>query len=242
MALPSIAQIDPRFARVFAPETSKRRSPASKSKTRATISNPTSMATLTTGSGHSIKQFVVHKDFACHYSPVLKAAFNSNFLEGRTQVYHLDDVEEEVGSLLVNWLYSQDLVVESIEKEENVPYEAVHLVQLWVVADKLLIPQLQNLVIQKLIKREKILGIIPIDTLTDLYKTTSKDSPLRLLLLHQCACLLDPWHFSKFPEDFPKEMLLELAQFACGDQSNLTKRSGIHTNLDQYMVSDNSEG
>jgi hypothetical protein len=35
--------------------------------------------------GKSDQKFIVHKKFACYYSPVLKAAFNSNFIEG--QIY-----------------------------------------------------------------------------------------------------------------------------------------------------------
>ena len=37
------------------------------------------------------KKFIIHKEFACYVSPVFDAAFNSNFVEGQTQTYKLDD-------------------------------------------------------------------------------------------------------------------------------------------------------
>lgn len=48
-------------------------------------------------------------EFACHYSPVLKAAFNSSFLEGQTQTYRLEDISPSAFRLLVQWLYGQNI-------------------------------------------------------------------------------------------------------------------------------------
>lgn len=59
----------------------------------------------------------VHKEFAIYHSPVLKAAFNSNFIEGKTQEYGLHDINEEVARLLTTWLYTQK--VEVFEEDEN---------------------------------------------------------------------------------------------------------------------------
>ncbi|KAH7363880.1 hypothetical protein BKA65DRAFT_388657, partial [Rhexocercosporidium sp. MPI-PUGE-AT-0058] len=70
-------------------------------------SNPASIITLKVGKDESVKEFIVHKDYACHFSPVLKAAFNSSFLEGQTQVYQLKDTHEGVVTMLVHWLYHQ---------------------------------------------------------------------------------------------------------------------------------------
>ncbi|PVH85663.1 hypothetical protein DL98DRAFT_605229 [Cadophora sp. DSE1049] len=220
---------------------SKRRSPDAKSKSRAKISNPASIVMLTTGSGESIKNFVVHKDFACHYSPVLKAAFNSNFLEGQTQISHLEDAKDETVSLLVNWFYSQELSVDSLEKNEIVDGDHWKLIRLWVLADKLLIPRLQNVTIIKLTEMEKAFNKTPVGCLNYIYNNTAAGSPLRLLLLHQCACLMDPKSFLKAEAEFPKSMLIELAIFACGDHSALIKRSRIRNNLEQYKVPEDFE-
>jgi hypothetical protein len=50
---------------------------------------------------------VVHKEFACYHSPVLKAAFDGEFIESKTKTYELHDIEGPVAQLFVNWLYTQ---------------------------------------------------------------------------------------------------------------------------------------
>ncbi|KAK0126627.1 hypothetical protein ONS95_008213 [Cadophora gregata] len=71
------------------------------------LRKPQQLVTLL--AGDSPTKFVVHKYFACHYSPVFDAAFNGNFLEGQTQEYKIQDVDEETVRLLVHWLYTQTL-------------------------------------------------------------------------------------------------------------------------------------
>jgi hypothetical protein len=57
------------------------------------------LITFVMGSGQT--EFVVHKSFIYHASPVLKAAFSSNFTEGQTQRYVLEDITEEAFQLFV---------------------------------------------------------------------------------------------------------------------------------------------
>ena len=60
------------------------------------------MITLYAGDKQDSKSFLVHSSFAVHYSPVLKAAFSSDFVEGKTQEYRLDEESEEVVQLLIH--------------------------------------------------------------------------------------------------------------------------------------------
>ena len=83
--------------------------------------NPNSFVTLIAGQDDNSKSFGVHKDFSCHYSPVLKAASASSFVEGQTQTYKLPDATEEATALLVHWFYTQELLVDALEKDENDP-------------------------------------------------------------------------------------------------------------------------
>jgi hypothetical protein len=53
----------------------------------------------------------VHKEFACFASPVFDAAFNSNFIEGQTQTYKLDDTTSRAFRLLTQWLYFEKLKI-----------------------------------------------------------------------------------------------------------------------------------
>jgi hypothetical protein len=60
------------------------------------------MVTIVAGKDDAAKEFIVHKDFACAYSPVFKAALHSSMIEGQTQIYRLEEAEPEVVQLLVH--------------------------------------------------------------------------------------------------------------------------------------------
>jgi len=92
----------------------------------------------------------VHKNFITHYSPYFDAAFNGNFAEGQSQKLDLEDTEPHVFGTFVNWLYSQN--IENAEGE--IPDDST-LVNLWLLADKCLVPKLQNQVIRNLDRRAK---------------------------------------------------------------------------------------
>jgi len=59
------------------------------------------MVTFHIGEEDGEEDFLVHKDFACSYSPILKAAFNSIFFEGQTQSYRLNDNPTDAFRMLV---------------------------------------------------------------------------------------------------------------------------------------------
>jgi hypothetical protein len=54
--------------------------------------DPCAMVTFLIGNREDPTKFLVHKEVACRRSPVLDVAFNSQFEEGRTQTYYLDDI------------------------------------------------------------------------------------------------------------------------------------------------------
>lgn len=97
--------------------------------------------------GCEVESFYVHKNFITHYSPYFDAAFNGNFAEGQSQKLDLEDTEPHVFGTFVNWLYSQD-----IETAEGEVPEVSTLVNLWLLADKCLVPKLQNQVMHALDK------------------------------------------------------------------------------------------
>lgn len=190
--------------------------------------------------GPEKKKFILHKEFACQYSPVFKAAFNSDFIEGQTQTYKLEDVTEAAARLLVNWFYTQQLDIEgygasSPEKRQ----EDMALCQLWVLADKLLVPQLQNQTIRTMVDLRVKTNIIPTLSLEYIWANTSPGNPLRRLLVHQCATLAPSCYFN-YSTRYPQEMLIELAEFHAQfrDSARLRKESGMDDNLAQYEVSE----
>ena len=89
--------------------------------------------------------------------------------------------------------------------------EQLRLVKLWVLADKLLIPLLQNMTLD-------FLNEIRLESKNDtcskcleyVCANTSKDSGLRRWFVHRCAFRMDPNAFLNHPERFPQQMLLEI--------------------------------
>jgi hypothetical protein len=178
---------------------------------------PNQMVTLY--AGDSGEAFTVHKEFACHYSPVLKAAFNSNFVEGQTQTYRLQETTERAVRLLVQWFYTQKLdifVPESEEDAKSGEYIAakvsqdMSLVELWILAEKLLIPALQNLVAKGIEQCRLQANAISTTSLHYVYEKTERGSLLRRLMVDICFSHLRITSYLTHPDRYPQEMLIEL--------------------------------
>lgn len=159
---------------------------------------------------------MVHKDFACHYSPVFKAAFNSDFVESQTQEYRVDEDGEEGIRPLVHWVYTQKLDLLQFQETFNdfdgdaATKEDMCLVNLWVLADKLLIPQLQNMTLGALVKICGKAQGLATHCLEYVCANTSKDSGLRRWFVHRCAFRIESNSFLEHPEEYPHQLLLEI--------------------------------
>jgi hypothetical protein len=164
--------------------------------------------------GPDEKKFIVHKEFACHYSPVLNAAFNSQFIEGQTQTYRLEDTTEGTFRLFLQWLYYQQLELLQLQDgnvDDNLVIdEDESLFGLWILADKLGAPHLQNLAIESIEKiRYKTEGLA-LSHLHYIYDNTSTGSLLREYMVDQCRENLWPESYINCGHDFPHEFLIEL--------------------------------
>jgi hypothetical protein len=170
--------------------------------------------------------FMVHKEHACQYSPVLDKAFNSTFKEGETQTYTIDDTTVGAFRMFVQWVYSQKLNV-SVDhgdnwlalqhmRENQSPHicacikETFSLLQLWVLSEKLMVPLLQDVVMDQfnIIRRTRA-ELFDLH-LNYIYANTSKESPLRRFVVQVIA-----WSpgidYKEIPWQYPKEFLLDLA-------------------------------
>ena len=175
------------------------------------------LVTILLGKTAEEKRFVVHKALACHYSPVFNSAFNGDFQEGQAQTYHLEDTSKGAVQLLVQWIYMQKLDLNQFPQETRLGLKVHYVAQLWVLADKLLIPRLQNAAAQEIATQRFNSGKIPTWSLNYVYENTGRGSPLRRLFIRLCApALCDrqlPDFYTRHPDKFTKEMLLELADF-----------------------------
>lgn len=88
------------------------------------------------------------------------------------------------------------------------------MVKLWVLADKLLLPSLQNLIIDALETLRKDSGKTPTLCIRYFCKNTAKDSAIRRFFVALCAghlkpeCILD--NLFQYPPDFLAEIVIVL--------------------------------
>lgn len=186
-------------------------------------------------SGSNPQKFVVHKDFACHFSPVLSAAFNSDFIEGQPQECKLEGTSKGTIRLLINWFYTQKFDVDPLDDGASPAQYFIPLIKLWVLADMLLIPMLQNMLIKEMHKTMLNCKELPIKSFDLLYTDTATGSPLRRFFVDMCARHLAPKNFLNYPEDFPKEMLLDLVTVFASSHSD-RKKLMPHHKLQIYFV------
>lgn len=126
---------------------------------KLTIRNALEMITFQIGPEKV--DFVGHKDFACHASPVLKAAFgpNSGVKESTTNIFKIPDTTPAAFNLWLQWTYQPYVVSRTfgiyttllnsqaasvadllVEFEENMKT----FIGLWGLAQYLMMPALQN--------------------------------------------------------------------------------------------------
>lgn len=96
------------------------------------------MITLIASDDPDNTRYLVHEEYACFYSPVLKIRFSGDVPTGEMQTFVLDGCHQNVLRLLVQWIYRQEVCSTSSDDYYR------DLMELWILADKLGIPRLQN--------------------------------------------------------------------------------------------------
>lgn len=161
-------------------------------------------------------------------------------MEDKTQIYKLDDTTTGAFEYLVEWLYSQHFS-KDIDSGDIMAIHAgfKHLIELWVLAEKLLIPALQNAVILEIAARMKSTSITPTTCLNYVYENTAKDSQLRRFVVRLCAWELSHSWLDKYPAQFPKELLIEMVQMLSGSMTEKTReRKGAEMDQIGYEVAE----
>lgn len=160
--------------------------------------------------GAKKEHFIIHKEFAC-VSPFLEAAFNGEFIEGRTSTYVLEDIEPPVFRLFAQFLFKGTVVFschnKDPEDDSSPKWDTNHpmncseqdklSVRLWVLGDRFLMPALQNVVLEQMIRAYGRCNSMTPDVCKYIYDNTSIDSPSRRLLLDQWAGNLSRPEFLK---------------------------------------------
>jgi hypothetical protein len=108
-------------------------------------------------------------------------------------------------------MYHQELDV-GVTTKETKSLTDKQLIKLWVLADKLLIPTLQNMIQRELERQRKKFKAISTNCIPYVYQETAPGSSLRRLFVSWCAWNMHRSRLIQRPEHFPKEMLLDLTQ------------------------------
>ncbi|KUJ22804.1 uncharacterized protein LY89DRAFT_714523 [Mollisia scopiformis] len=208
------------------------------------FSNPSDMVTFIVGLKK--EKFIVHKEFACKNSEVLRAAFNGPFLEGRTGTYILEDTSAAAFRMFTEFLYSgkitlhyhnlnaeDDLVLaEDEEHIEMCAQQDTDLIDLWLLADRFLMVDFQNQVIDHMKRIYQICGVMSSCQFRKIYDNTQEGSPLRRLVVDLCCWAFFADYIKDKSDKFPQDMLVDVAiAYRDAAPSNVitSKRSEIPT-------------
>jgi hypothetical protein len=106
------------------------------------------------------------------------------FSRGSIQTYRLDEsFEASTNQFLFNWIYRQVLEIDVPQGSQIKGRKQFNIIPLWILADCLLIPSLQNQVIPLLYKVKKEHGC-PSSLYAYIYDNTSDSSPLRKFCIY----------------------------------------------------------
>ncbi len=125
-----------------------------------------------------LPKYIFHRNLISHHSPFFAAAFKSNFKEG---ISHEMTLEADVRAFGVfsNWLYTQNILNSKGDRPD-----LGTLANLWILADRFLVPVLQNKVVDNLYYmlnsgREKVSDFLAFCKIAD--EHAKGDNPLTSL-------------------------------------------------------------
>lgn len=91
--------------------------------------------------------------------------------------------------------------------------EDLDLVYLWLLAERLRMPHLQNLVMETIeLVNDKGDGV-PFKTFNAIYENTTVGNKLRKYAFHTAVAWCRPSTFTNYPEAFPLAMLIDIANY-----------------------------
>jgi hypothetical protein len=129
----------------------------------------------------------------------------------------MDDTTNGAFRLLVQWFYFKKLEIAQLKETwpsiKNVPAamaETQSLAELWVLGDKLGMPELQNLTLEIMWKIVSVTRQTPTQSFKYIYKNTCPASALRRYVVDSCAFRLRSKWFSELSDGFPHQMFADI--------------------------------
>lgn len=169
----------------------------------------------------------IHRSILCHFSPYFRsqlqqpwappAAKNLQTKSGVEVCVKLPSVmtsiklpkdlatTEEVFSIFVRWMYTS-----TFSDTFGSSPDAGLLIQLWVFAHRIEVPECQNTCIEEVEKHRQHTNAIQTEWIPWVYCNTKDGCAIRKLLVDQCTFLNKDW-FRIHEEQFPQKFLLDYA-------------------------------
>jgi hypothetical protein len=186
---------------------------------------------------------MIPTDLICYQSPVFKAAFEGQFLEGRTLTMTLDDVDSKLFGLLVHWFYTEDVFIKDLEvvnnktiSQECLDKNSILLANLWLLADRFLIPLLQNNIMDVLLSSNwssTSEGVF--DLVLYIYESTEHGSPceIKKFTTFLLSEVVDRKIIRAWKDPLPRELLLDFSIALCiGPDNSNSKFFNIYVDED----------
>ena len=166
--------------------------------------------------------------------------------QGETQTFHLNDIRPSCFRLFLEWIYSQTLSVFTIQDltsnqdpEDDLTVinffidQDLDLAQLWLLAERLLIPALQNEVMKQLLSK-----LHANDWTTDwipyAWANSESGSAIRKFAVDLCVRHVKNDAYRDNPEHFPHELLIIVAACLSGLAEPVTSKGELQT--EHYLV------
>jgi hypothetical protein len=129
----------------------------------------------------------------------------------------------------------------SIDHDARCDKENISRIELWVLAEKLLIPQLQNEAMT-LLQRVGRTCIDPFEIhVKYIYQNTAENSPLRRFVVNMIAWTAPSSEYKKYPHLYPPEFLLDLVTvFSATVPSKTAANKRNRLNDNDYCVEERS--
>jgi len=143
--------------------------------------------------GASKRPMALHRNLLCHHSTFFKDCFDEEHNDKGGTLELLDD-DPKAFELLVKWLYQGKIDdVSSMPMDRKWDY-ADSCQKLYVLCDKINLPQLKNFAIDQFRKGCNQAGLVPgPDEMKAIYDTTPRESPFRKLVSKIAARqIMDP--------------------------------------------------
>ena len=111
--------------------------------------------------------------------------------------------------------------------------EDMELAELWVLADKMVMPELQNFVVHKMIEIRQRLGLIPIGILHYIYDKMAINSPLQRFIVTEVSQHCSEEDLTDKPENFPHGLLIDIVK---GQVHKKIKTGGVEQKVSDFFV------